>query len=241
MNRAVKTAISGLLLIVSLGGCSHLGNMLAGFGGDAFDAGRYPGARPEVVAAIRKASRQTGAPFQYLLATAAQESGLRPDARAATSSAVGLYQFIESTWLSTVRRHGHKHGLAATAAAIGLDRRGRPYVADAASRHRILALRTDPYLSALMAGELANDNRKHLERVLKRRVGATDLYLAHFLGAGGAAKFLAALRDAPEAAGCDLFPSAAGANRHVFFDGRSTRPRSVAQIFALFQAKIETA
>ena len=56
--------------------------------------------------AIANASRSTGMDFDYLLGQAQLESGLNPGARAGTSSATGLYQFIEQSWLGIVKQHG---------------------------------------------------------------------------------------------------------------------------------------
>ena len=62
-------------------------------------------------AAIAHASQRTGVDFSYLLAQARIESGLDPQAEARTSSASGLFQFIDQTWLSTLDRHGAALGL----------------------------------------------------------------------------------------------------------------------------------
>jgi hypothetical protein len=62
--------------------------------------------------------------------------------------------------------------------------------------------------------------------------------MAHFLGPGGAAKFLGALAAAPGVAAATLLPAAAAANRSVFFE-RDGSPRSVAEVYRLFAAKIE--
>ncbi|MCX7676587.1 MAG: transglycosylase SLT domain-containing protein, partial [Alteraurantiacibacter sp.] len=64
----------------------------------------YRTARAE--AAIARAAQATGTDFSYLLAQARIESGLNPAARARTSSASGLFQFIDQTWLATLDRHG---------------------------------------------------------------------------------------------------------------------------------------
>ncbi|HCH95135.1 MAG TPA: lytic transglycosylase, partial [Erythrobacter sp.] len=69
--------------------------------------------------AIARAATRTGVDFDYLLAQAKLESGLDPSAKAGTSSATGLYQFIDSTWLRTLDRHGAKHGMEWADAAIG--------------------------------------------------------------------------------------------------------------------------
>lgn len=191
----------------------------------------------EIRAAIRQASAATGVPFDYLVAQAGQESGFKPDARAATGTAAGLYQFIESTWLQMVRDHGDRHGIGELARSITMSESG-PRVPDAATKARILALRDDPKLSAAMAAEYARDNHARLSQSLGREIGATDLYLAHFLGTGGATRFLSALRTEPGRAAVELLPEAAAANRAVFFapDGR---PRSVDEIYDRFAAKFD--
>ena len=174
-------------------------------------------------------------PFDYLVAQAEQESGFRADARATTSSAAGLYQFTEATWLRMIREHGHKHGVGDLARALAPESGARP---DAETRKRVLALRDDAKLSAAMAAEYARGNHAQLAQALGREIGATDLYLAHFLGAGGAARFLGALRSEPGRAAADILPEAAAANRSVFFaaDGRA---RSVDEIYDRFAAKFD--
>ena len=193
-----------------------------------------------VLGAVRDASRRTGADFDYMMAKAAQESGFRADARASTSSATGLYQFIETTWLGMVREHGARHGLGNLARQIGVGPEGNPTVTDPATRDRILDLRRDPRLNAVMAGEFANDNKAHLERAVGGEIGATELYLAHFLGADGAEGFLTGLRASPEQPAADLFPAAARANRAVFFDDAGA-PRSLRAIHARFGRSMDEA
>jgi soluble lytic murein transglycosylase-like protein len=56
-------------------------------------------APPQVREAIAQASDKTGVDFAFLLATAKRESSLNPKARAKTSSAKGLFQFLDQTWL----------------------------------------------------------------------------------------------------------------------------------------------
>lgn len=194
----------------------------------------------QVLGAVREASRRTGVDFGYMLAKAAQESGFRADAEARTSSATGLYQFIETTWLEMVRDHGAKHGLGSLADAIETGPDGRPMVAHAATRERILDLRRDPRLNAVMAGELANDNKAHLDRTVGGEIGTTELYLAHFLGADSAAWFLDAMRATPDQPAATLFPAAARANRGVFFDPTTGAARSLAAVHANFGRNLDT-
>ena len=188
-------------------------------------------------AAIQQASLRTGVDFGYLVGQARIESGFNPDARAKTSSATGLFQFIEQTWLGTVRKHGDKHGLGWAADAITRGPGGRYQVADPAMRRAILDLRKDPEDASSMAAEFAADKQAYLESRLGRPTESVDLYLAHFLGAGGAAKFLRAHDADPDAPAASMLPAAARANRWVFY-GRDGAPRSFAEIRERFAAKL---
>lgn len=168
-----------------------------------------PVAAEQVRTAIARASQATGVDFSLLVETARRESALNPNARAGTSSATGLFQFIDSTWLDMVRRHGAEHGMGAQAAAL---RNG----ADAATRADILALRSDPELSARMAAELARENASTLQARLGRAPNAGELYAAHVMGPSGALRLIeAAQQGAPNAAA--LFPREAAANRGLFY------------------------
>lgn len=186
-----------------------------------------------VVAAVRNASQRTGADFSYLLEKASVESGFKTDAKAATSSATGLFQFIDRTWLEMVQQHGAKYGLGDMAQAIQRNPNGGLAVPDAAMRQKILNLRNDPVVSSLMAGELAQDNKEQMQEDLGRPIGKTDLYLAHFLGAGSATKFLKALQQNPNQPAASLFPEAARANRGVFY-GDTGKAKSLGEIYDRF-------
>ena len=183
-----------------------------------------------VVQAIQSAARATGAGFDYLLRTAHRESSLQPAAQAPTSSARGLYQFIDSTWLTMVRDEGRKLGLERYAAQIGTNSAGQPVVADPAVRREILALRDDPQVSALMAGAFTNRNAQDLRSATGRNPTEGELYMAHFLGSGGAARLITLNQSNPQAVAARAFPDAAGANRSIFFE--NGRPRTVAEVYA---------
>ncbi len=190
-----------------------------------------------VGAAIHRAAARTGVDFNYLLGQARVESGFNPNARAKTSSATGLFQFIDQTWLGTVKQHGEKHGLGWASSAIQRGSNGRYFVADPGMRSAILDMRRDPAAASSMAAEFAADNQSYLEDRLGRPTEAVDLYLAHFLGAGGAAKFLRAHDANPNAPAASLLPAAARANRWVFYD-RSGAPRSFAEVRERFAEKL---
>ncbi|MBY0306106.1 MAG: lytic transglycosylase domain-containing protein [Sphingomonas sp.] len=194
--------------------------------------------RGTIQSAIALASARTGVDFNYLLGQAQVESGLRPDAKAGTSSASGLYQFIEQSWLSVVKKHGAEHGLGWAAENITQGANGRLTVNDPGTRRAILALRNDPNAASLMAAEHAADNKVSIEDSLGRTATGTDLYMAHFLGLGGARSFLKNLQANPDQAGAALFPAAARANRNIFYS-EGGQPRSLSDIYDRFSAKLD--
>lgn len=194
---------------------------------------------PDVRSSIARAAQATGVDFGYLLAQAKLESRLNPQARAGTSSAAGLYQFIGSTWLETLDRHGANHGFGWADAAIQESRTGLKTV-DPSMRDAIMALRYDPDAASLMAAEMANDNRVALKSALGRDPDYAELYLAHFLGSNGAGRFLSQLQQNSDVSAASLFPQQAAANRSVFYDA-SGAPRSLGQVMDLFRNRLEQA
>lgn len=193
------------------------------------------GTGASIRADIARAAQRTGEDFNFLLAQARIESSLNPQATAPTSSAAGLFQFTNATWLSTLERHGAKHGLGWASAAIANGR-----ITDSSLAGRIMGLRYDPAASALMAGELAGDNRDEMMRTLGRQPNAAELYLGHFLGSGDATRFISALARNPDASATALLPAASAANRGIFRTG-SGAERSLAEVMAVIEAKVEGA
>jgi hypothetical protein len=185
-----------------------------------------------VEAAIRRASSATGVDFDFLMKTARRESAFNPSARAPTSSAAGLFQFIEQTWLSTVKQHGAKHGYGQYADLIHRGSDGRWRV-DGSARNVVLDLRLDPQAASTMAGELTAANAAYLRGRTGREPGAGDLYAAHFLGPAGAAQIMEAMATRPGASAAAMFPQAAAANRSIFY--RDGRPATVAEVHANLQ------
>lgn len=183
-----------------------------------------------IVSSVRAASARTGVDFSYLVAKAAAESGFDPHAQASTSSARGLYQFIDKTWIDMIKEHGADYGLGKLASELK-DGSAGPQV-----RAQALALRDNAPLSAAMAAEYTRDNQDVLESALGRKVGPTELYLAHFLGAQGATKFLGAMGRNASARADAMFPEAARANRSIFY--ANGRPRSLGEIYDRFSRKI---
>ena len=124
-----------------------------------------------VLNAIQSASDKSGVDFSYLVKQAKVESNFDTQAKAKTSSATGLYQFIDRTWLSMIERYGESYGLET----------------EGLSKKEILDMRKDPQAASFMAAAFASENEQFLNRHWGGDIGDTELYLAHFLGASGAA------------------------------------------------------
>jgi hypothetical protein len=196
--------------------------------------------RLRVAGAIRQAASTTGTSFEYLLATAKMESNFDPAARASSSSARGLFQFIDQTWLGTVKEAGAQLGYGNYADAITKSSSGTYSVSDPRARAAILKLRDDPAASAAMAGVLSRSNSFKLTGRIGRRPTDSELYMAHFMGVGGAAKLITNAEDNPKASGARLFPNAAAANRSIFYE-RGGRARNVAEVYSVLTRRYASA
>ncbi|MEI7932037.1 MAG: transglycosylase SLT domain-containing protein, partial [Alphaproteobacteria bacterium] len=184
-----------------------------------------------VDAAIQRASSATGVDFSFLMGTARRESSLNPSAKAPSSSAAGLFQFVEQTWLGTLKSHGAKYGYARYADLIQKGSDGKYRVpAGAESRQMIMDLRFDPRAASLMAGELTSDHAAYLRGSVGRNPTSGELYAAHFLGPEGSARLIRAVEATPQAPAATLFPDAAKANHNIFY--RAGRPATVAEVYA---------
>jgi hypothetical protein len=202
-------------------------------------AGADP-SRVRIAGAIKQASNSTGTSFEYLLATAKMESDFNPTAGASTSSAHGLYQFIDQTWLGTVKEAGAQLGYGNYADAITKSPSGSYSVSDSTARAAIMKLRDDPVASSAMAAALTQSNSFELTGKIGRRPTDSELYMAHFMGVGGAAKLISSAEDSPQASGAALFPNAAAANRSIFFD-HGGHAYSVSQVYSVLSSRYASA
>jgi hypothetical protein len=193
--------------------------------------------RVRVAGAIKQAAGASGTSFEYLLATAKMESDFNPTAGASTSSAHGLYQFIDQTWLGTVKEAGAQFGYGKYADAITRSASGSYSVGDPAARKAIMKLRDDPAAASAMAAVLTNSNSFKLTGKIGRRPTDAELYMAHFMGVGGAARLINNAEDNPQASAARLFPNAESANRSIFFDRASGRARSVSEVYSVLSSR----
>jgi hypothetical protein len=196
--------------------------------------------RAGIAGAIKQAASNIGTSFEYLLTTAKMESDFNPKAGASTSSAHGLYQFIDQTWLGTVKEAGSQLGYGQYANAISKSASGNYSVSDPNARAAIMKLKDDPTASSAMAAVLTQSNSFKLTGMIGRRPTDSELYMAHFMGVNGAAKLITNAEDNPQASGAQLFPNAAAANHSIFYDS-SGRARSVSDVYSTLTSRYASA
>jgi hypothetical protein len=193
-----------------------------------------------IVEAILRAAAAVDVDPVYMMALADKESSLRLESKAGTSSAEGLYQFINKTWLEVVRTFGPRHGLLTEAAAVEDGENGL-HIANEAMRERVMGLRHDPYLAAVMAAEMKKRDKQLIERQIGREMTRSEYYLAHFFGAHSAGKFLKILDEKPKARAPKAFPAAARANKNLFYAkaGKKSRQLTVAEVYTRLDQMID--
>jgi len=196
--------------------------------------------RARIAGSIKQAADITGTSFEYMLATAKMESNFNPKASASTSSARGLYQFIDQTWLGTVKEAGAQLGYGKYADAITKTPSGGYSVSDPAARNAIMKLRDDPDAASSMAAVLTQSNSFKLTGKIGRRPTDAELYMAHFMGVGGAGKLISNAEENPNASGARMFPNAAAANRPIFYD-KTGRARSVSEVYSVLSSRYDSA
>lgn len=194
------------------------GNVPAMGGGQGLNpntapAGKSPGNAGQgmgITDIIEEGAKKANMDPEMMKAFAAIESSMNPNASAKTSSAKGLFQFLNATWQEQVEKHGKKYGLAPGVSQF------------------------DPYASTVIAAEYLKSNLNRIKSV-KPDQNIVDAYLTHFLGAGGAKTFLSQPADALAA---PVMRDAANANKSIFYAGGG-RSRTFGEIYEMFRKKIE--
>ncbi|KAF2989352.1 transglycosylase SLT domain-containing protein [Methylocystis sp. MJC1] len=194
-----------------------------------------------IVERVVQAANQTEMDPALLMAIADKESNFSTTAKARTSSASGLFQFVEKTWLKAVKDFGHLYGREEEANAIadGADAIGR--VAPQ-QRAKILSLRNDPYLSAALAAEMLKKDGSKIAEKIGRPLTPGETYLIHFLGPDDTERFMRALGEKPNMSAAALLPKPARANRPIFFaqQGRKLKAKSLSEVHEAFESMMGT-
>ncbi len=188
-----------------------------------------------IVERVVKAAKTTGSDPALLMSIADKESSFSSSAKASTSSASGLFQFVESTWLKALRSFGWRYGHEEEAKAIqGQDE--HPVISPQ-KRAEILQLRNDPYLSAALAAEMLKRDGARIAEHLGRSLTAGETYLIHFLGPEDAERFMTKMDAEPQASAARLLPKPARANKPIFYvrQGRKMKDRSLSEVHEAFE------
>ena len=162
---------------------------------------------------IISAAKLVGVDPALMAGVAAVESGFNPGAKASTSSASGLFQFINSTWSAMIKKYGSKYGIPNNASPM------------------------DGRINSILGAAYIKENAQ-IVKGIKGGVNPADVYMAHFMGGGGVRKFLTAMRSNPNASAAALFPDAAKANKSIFYNNGTAR--TLQEVYNLMQQKLST-
>jgi hypothetical protein len=162
---------------------------------------------------ITKAAHMAGVDPKALIATIAVESGFDPNAAPKNpnlpSSAKGLGQHLDGSWMEDLNLHGKKFGIPNGTNQF------------------------DARASALMTASRLKYNGEKLQKMLGRPVTVTDIYLAHLMGLGGASKFLKSPEDA---IGAEVAATSAKQHPNYFYAGG--KALTVKEVYAKFAEKL---
>lgn len=164
----------------------------------------------EVKEEIKKYAKEAGIDPSMAQTFAAVESDFRVNARASGpgQTAQGPFGFIRTTWREQMGKHASKYGLPNDASP------------------------SDVKASTLMFSEYLKSNLNFLKST-KPNPNLTDAYLTHFLGAGGARKFLNADGNS---IGAEILPDAAKNNKAIFY--QNGKALTVSQIYQRLSQKL---
>jgi hypothetical protein len=167
-------------------------------------------------AAKTPVSQSAGGMNSYLQKVAQVESGGKANAKAGTSTASGLFQFTEGSWKDTTKAMGKNYSLED---------------------------RFDPQKSAEVAKFYTERQKSQLEKGTGKEASEADLYMAHFLGAGGATKFLNAMAKNPNALATEgADPKQIEANKTIFYEeGGKGKMRTLQEVYDMMSRKIDKA
>lgn len=194
-------------------------------------------------ASIYKASAKTGVDFELMVLKARMESDYGRATIAQHTSARGVFQYIEPTWLTLMRRYGDEIGYGHYAKAIKRAKYpGLPYIEgnNPYLKAEILALRHDLDASAMLQAYQVREETDVIKSMKRGRVTATDHYIVHMLGVPLAKEFFKMRAHAPQSSPArsrtPAMREAASLNRAFFYSGK--RPLAAREVYAKYEARV---
>lgn len=179
---------------------------------------------PTLAVAVNKAAADYGISASYLDSTIMREFGgelakPNPDFGARNpepgATSTGVMQFTDGTFKKLVQD-------PAVASALG--------VTKDMTEEQVLALRSNPEKAIVAGAILAKQNKAYMEQNIGRPVSDVELYMAHFLGAPEATRFLKTMEADGNVDAATAFPDAAKMNANVF-KSKDGKPLTLAQVY----------
>lgn len=199
---------------------------------------------PAMIDAIYYASQETGASFELLIIKAMLESDLGEHTIAPNSSARGIFQYIDSTWLALIKQHGEHIGYKPYADALEMDIVKNQFnvTEDSSfSRNDILKLRYNSRITALIKSYQILDEQKTLHNYKNNQtVHITDHYIVHMMGLPLAKMFYKLQQSEsaiiPASLTNRMFEKAIASNKNFFYDDDGNGLNAM-QIYSKFEQR----
>ena len=182
-------------------------------------------------------AHDTGVNGAFLERVAYIESHGDTFAHARGTSAEGLFQFTDATFLKLLADHGQEVGVVDAKDYITKSGQFHKAISQR-TRDAILALKDNPVLASKLEALKIKDDAALLQQKIGRPPTNAEIYAAHFLGVTSAINLIAAAVYHPQLAADRLDMSAAWHNHSIFY--QNNIPRTAAEIMALFQHRTKT-
>lgn len=199
---------------------------------------------PGMINALYYASQETGTSFELLVIKAMLESDLGKHTIAANSSARGVFQYIDATWLALIKHHGEEIGYKPYADALEINQITRKYEVHGASPlslTNILDLRDNPRIAALIKAYQILDEEQTLQSFKNGQdVHITDHYIVHMMGLSLARIFYKLQQSEsaiiPANLTNQMFEKAIASNKYFFY-GDDGNGLNATQIYSKFEER----
>lgn len=168
----------------------------------------------DMTSLVSATGKEFGLPDGQMNSVGMVESGLKADAANGQSSAKGLFQFTGGTWNEQMTKYGDLYGIP---------KGTKP---------------TDATASSILGARYMKDNADNYRELFGKEPELTDVYMGHFLGNRGRAKFVTGLNSDPNTPAHTLVSKRqANANKEIFFNADGSA-RSANEVYQLFGNKL---
>ncbi len=199
----------------------------------------------EIIDTLYNSTKDTGVDFELLVITAMIESNFGKNYKSETSSARGVFQYIEPTWLALIKKYGDRIGYKSYADAIIIDKETKLHTIannNILLRQETLDLRNNNDVSTMIKSYQIIDENKIIRSFKNGQTpNITDHYITHMLGLTLAKTFYKLYNGKSDIILANVrigtFKEAVRLNKEFFYDSNEA-PLNAKQSYSKFKKKI---